>query len=144
MKLKIKLLEPDAVIPEKANETDAGLDLYAAGSIKINDHYIEYGTGLAMEIPVGYVGFLFPRSSISKTRLNLANSVGVVDAGYRGEVRLRFRYPSKFNLPAEERYRIGDKIGQLIVMPIPNVEIEKVDDLSPSARDKGGFGSSGK
>ena len=96
MKVKIKKLHPDAVIPSYAKPGDAGMDLTAiskrveTGSDE-NGEYIEYGTGLAIEIPEGHVGLVFPRSSVSKKDLFLANAVGVIDSGYRGEVKLRFK-----------------------------------------------------
>lgn len=82
MKVKIKKLHPDAVIPVYAKAGDAGLDLTAISeSWNEDDSMVTYDTGLAVEIPEGHVGLLFPRSSVSKTRLNLANSVGVIDSG---------------------------------------------------------------
>ncbi len=139
MKVKIKKLDANAVIPVKAKANDAGLDLTSI-SVEKGLSYIEYGTGLAFEIPEGHVGYLFPRSSISKTSLSLANSVGVIDSGYRGEVKLRFKRPRQLG----PIYEVGDRIGQLIIMPIPNIELEEVKDLSKSHRGDEGFGSSGR
>lgn len=91
MKIKIKKLSSDAVMPTKAHPTDAGFDLVAT-SRNIDDYgNLVYGTGLAFEIPEGYVGFLFPRSSISKKNLILTNSVGVLDCHYPGEVTFKFK-----------------------------------------------------
>ncbi len=98
-----------------------------------------YGTGLSIEIPEGYVGLIFPRSSICKTTMTLTNSVGVIDSGYRGELKAIFRLTG----PHEMDYKIGDRIGQLMIVPIPTVEIEEVTELSTSIRGTGGFGSSG-
>ena len=84
MKVKIKKLHPNAVKPKYAKESDAGMDLVATEIISETPSQITYGTGLAMEIPDGMVGLVFPRSSIRNTGLNLSNSVGVIDAGYRG------------------------------------------------------------
>jgi dUTP pyrophosphatase len=138
VKVKFKKLHRDAVIPSYAKPGDAGLDLTATS------HYYdptkdvhEYGTDLAMEIPEGFVGLLFPRSSISKTSLSLTNCVGVIDSGYRGEVILKFRGHE------HNRYVINDRVAQLIVMPYPKVEIEEVTELSDTVRGTGGFGSSG-
>lgn len=149
MKVRIAKLDEMAQIPAYANETDAGMDLIAISKNETED-YIEYGTGLAVEIPEGYVGLLFPRSSISKTELTLANSVGVVDSGYRGEVKLRFKkveHQSGYRIDVSNHgaeYHISDKIGQLIIMPYPKVVFEVVDNLSETARGAGGFGSTGK
>lgn len=97
------------------------------------------GTGVSLEIPEGYVGFLFPRSSISKTKHFLRNSVGVIDSGYRGEVKLRFSLDE-----SSTSYQIGDKVGQVIFVKLPTVELTEVEELPTSARGEGGFGSSGK
>jgi len=114
MKVKIKKLHPDAVIPKYAKEGDAGMDLTAVSrEIDVNymdgDNLITYGTGLAFEIPKGYVGLVFPRSSIYKKDLTLSNSVGVIDSGYRGEVKFKFRNNDYRD------YDIGDRIGQIII-----------------------------
>lgn len=140
MQVKMKRLVETAVIPEYAKAGDAGLDLIAT-SKEENAMFIEYGTGLSMELPDGFVGFIFPRSSISKYHLSLANSVGVIDSGYRGEIKVRFKKTS--TNAYETVYNVGDKICQLIVMPFPKVEIEEVSELSNTERGAGGFGSSG-
>lgn len=139
MQVKIKRLSKDAVMPTKAHTSDAGFDLVATSKEEFLT-YIEYGTSIAFAIPEGYVGYLFPRSSISKTDLVLANSVGVIDSGYLGEVKLRFK---KQRQSAGPKYKIGDRIGQLIIMPIPAVTFLEVDELGSSERGDGGFGSSG-
>lgn len=150
MKVKIKKLYTDAILPTKAHSTDAGWDLYAHSktSDKLN---VVYGTGLAFEIPQGYVGLLFPRSSNAKTDLLLSNSVGVVDSGYRGEVLFKFKgslrchddfMVGEYGNP--RTYEIGDRIGQMIIIPYPDVEFVEVDELSDSDRGTGGYGSSGK
>lgn len=140
MNVKIKKLHKDAVIPSYAKEGDAGLDLTAT-SISCDDYgNLCYGTGLAFEIPKGYVGLVFPRSSNSKKDLWLTNSVGVIDSGYRGEVTFKYR-----PVDLEERiYQIGERVGQLIIMPYPNIEFEEVEELSKTERGCGGYGSSGK
>ena len=139
MKIKIKKISPDAKIPSYAKSGDAGMDLTCIGW-KTTETYVEYDTGLAMEIPEGHVGFLFPRSSVSKTNLVLANCVGVVDSGYRGPVKLRFK---ELQGPIGGRYKTGDRVGQIIIMPIPNFEFEEVDELTETNRGEGGFGSTG-
>jgi dUTP pyrophosphatase len=139
MKVRIIKLDSSARIPKYAKRGDAGMDLYAT-SFKIDAHnnYV-FGTGLAMEIPKGHVGFLFPRSSISKTAHSLRNAVGVVDSGYRGEIMLKF----ETNTLKSPVYEIGDRIGQIIIMPYPQVEFDEVFELSKTQRGAGGFGSSG-
>lgn len=142
MQVQVKRLDTNAVIPVKAHADDAGLDLTAT-SVKATDKYIEYGTGLAVSIPRGHVGLLFPRSSISNSDLSLANSVGVVDAGYFGEIKLRFKKIGLSDPYFSALYNVGDRIGQLIIMPIPAVTFDEVSDLGDSERATGGFGSSG-
>lgn len=140
MEVRIKRLSEKAVIPSKAHASDAGFDLVATGREDFPT-FIEYGTSLAFSIPEGHVGLLFPRSSISKTDLTLANSVGVIDAGYLGEVKLRFKRPRQ---SAGPKYNVGDRIGQLIIMPIPTVNFLEVDELGSSERGDGGWGSTGE
>ena len=138
MYLRVKKLHEDAVIPSRANEGDAGIDLVAI-SLHKTDDYWEFGTGLAMEIPSHMVGLIFPRSSISKTHHSLRNSVGVIDSGYRGEVKLRMSVPD-----TDQCYNVGDRIGQLIVIDCPLVKILETEELDDSERGEGGFGSSGE
>ena len=139
MKIKFKKLHKYAEMPKYAHAGDAGMDLKAV-SLTMLSGFWEYGTGLALELPLGYVGLVFPRSSISKTDHFLRNSVGVIDAGYRGEIKLRMSSP----ILGSTSYGIGDKIGQLLILKLPWVEIEEVEELSSSARAEGGFGSTGK
>jgi len=144
MKVKIKKLLTNAVIPKYSKQGDAGLDLVATS--KHIDVYgnVSYGTGLSFEIPSGYVGLLFPRSSNSKTDLLLTNSVGVIDSGYRGEVSFKFRgYYSKLDRQ-NSNYNVGDRIGQLIIMPYPQIEFEEVEELSETERGSGSYGSTGQ
>ena len=140
MKIRIKKLHPAAKIPKYAKNGDAGMDLTCVDFSQA-ETYVEYDTGLAMEIPEGHVGFLFPRSSVSKTNLVLANCVGVVDSGYRGPVKLRFK---EINGPIGGRYKIGDRVGQIVIMPVPSFEFEEVSELTETSRGEGGFGSTGK
>ena len=137
LNVKIKRLVPEAIVPKYAKPGDAGMDVCAVSKNE-TDKYVEYGTGLAFEIPEGYTMLVFPRSSVSNTDLVMANSVGVIDAGYRGELKLRFRKNGS------DDYRIGDRVGQIIVLPYPAVNFEEVESLSESIRCEGGFGSSGK
>ena len=140
--MKIKILNNNAVIPKRANESDAGLDLVAT-SVSRNDMFIEYGTGIAVQFDEGCFGMICARSSISNYHLQLANGVGIIDAGYTGELKLRFRvipYVGK-----EKVYEIGDKIGQLIQFKsIVPVSIDVIDSLDDTDRGSGGFGSSGE
>ena len=138
IKLKIKKLNDRAKIPNYAKKGDAGIDLVATATMS-NGYFIEYGTDLAMEIPEGYVGYIFPRSSISKTDHYLRNSVGVIDSGYRGEIKIRMSIPAL----GAKQYKNGDKIAQLIIMKLPWVDIEEVEELSETDRGEGGFGSTG-
>lgn len=138
LNIKVKSLSPKAVIPQYSKTGDAGLDLTAT-SMKFTENYIEYGTSLAFEIPEGYVGLIFPRSSISNYHLMLANSVGVIDSNYRGEVTFRFKV-EEFS---SKHYKVGDRVGQLIVIPYPQVQLIESEELSESNRGINGYGSSG-
>ena len=171
MEIKIKKLHTDAVIPSYSKLGDAGQDLVCISKYFDADGCIVYGTGLAFEIPEGYVGLLFPRSSNAKKDLILTNSVGVVDSGYRGEVMFKFKPASFFAeegygqgaksedfdytvLPGSrlldeaefgvELYEVGDRVGQIIIMPYPQVTFKEVSELSSTDRGEGGFGSTGK
>jgi len=141
MKVKIKKVHSDAVKPKYAKESDAGMDLVATSIIENTSFQITYGLGIAMEIPDGMVGLVFPRSSIRNTELMLSNSVGVIDAGYRGELQATF---NKLNGLDSIAYNVGDRIAQIIIVPHPIVQIVEVDELSESKRGIGGFGSTGK
>jgi dUTP pyrophosphatase len=140
MNLKIKKLHVDAVIPQQMTEGAAGLDLTAISKEWDAERgVLVFGTGLAVQIPRGHVGLLFPRSSIFKTGLSLANAVGVIDSDYTGEVKAIF-YPG--NRP-RNNYEVGDRVVQLVIMPIPAVNIQVVDELNDTKRSSGGFGSTG-
>lgn len=136
LKVKIKRIHPEAKIPEYAKEGDAGMDVFAVSKEK-NEKYVEYGTGLAFEIPENHAMLIFPRSSLSKKDLVLANHVGVLDSGYRGELKLRFKKVG------EEIYGVGDKIGQIMILPYPKIEFQESSELSSTSRGDGGFGSTG-
>jgi dUTP pyrophosphatase len=142
MQVKIKKLHVDAVIPAYSKPGDAGMDLTAVSATQDQYGNVVYGTGLAVEIPLGYVGLIFPRSSNSKTDLYLTNHVGVVDSGYRGEIMFKFR-PVNGLLNAKV-FQVGERVGQLIILPYPSIEFDEVDELSDSERGDGGFGSTGK
>jgi len=140
MQVKIKKLHNNAVIPKYAKSGDAGLDLVATEVLDGYGFNVTYGTGLAVEIPEGYVGLIFPRSSIRKYDISLTNCVGVIDSGYRGEIQATFR--KEAGAPSV-RYEVGDKIAQLIIMPYPYINFIEVDELSQTERGTGGFGSTG-
>tara|TARA_B100000282_G_C31506286_1_gene387272 strand:- start:97 stop:507 length:411 start_codon:yes stop_codon:yes gene_type:complete len=135
MKVKIKKLHTKAVIPKYAKDGDAGMDLTAVEAFA-DAYYITYRTGLSIEIPPGYVGLLFPRSSVYKKGQILSNSVGVIDSGYRGEIMLKFTR-------SLNQYAVGDRVGQIIILPFPKIEFEEVSQLSETNRASGGFGSTG-
>jgi dUTP pyrophosphatase len=149
--IKIKKLHPDAVIPRYAKPGDAGMDLVAVSKAQAERlPYIEYKTGLAIEIPEGYMGLIFPRSSISKTAYYLANAVGVIDSGYRGEISVRFKADAAIIEASSiadkidtHVFKLGDKIAQLVIMPYPQIEFEEVEELSKTSRGEGRFGSTG-
>jgi dUTP pyrophosphatase len=189
MQVKFKKLDPNAVIPSYAKHGDAGMDLTAISKTEVESDggwFTEYDTGLSVEIPDGYVGLIFPRSSQSNVNQFLTNHVGVIDSKYRGPIKFRFkkivpgfgrielkdefvfeekkflwwkwkdfrkdipdRYEGneeKFNIIKKglQSYHIGDRIGQLIILPYPKIEPIEVNELSNSERGDGGFGSSGK
>lgn len=144
LKVKIKKICETAVIPQYAKEGDAGMDLTAVSKSSDDHGNISYGTGLAFEIPEGHVGLLFPRSSICQYDLALTNCVGVIDSGYRGEVSFKFKHTQLTEFKKLTEYEIGERIGQIIIMPFPTVEIIEVDKLSETSRGEGGYGSTGK
>ena len=144
MKVKIKKLSENAVIPTYAKEGDAGMDVVATRIINETLDSITYGTDIALEIPEGFVGLVFPRSSIRKTHLHLSNSVGVIDSGYRGEVQATFKKIQGISNNALDNYKVGDRIFQLMVIPHPTIQFIEVNELSNTERGEGGFGSTGK
>lgn len=144
MEVKIKRLHRDAIIPSYAKYGDAGLDLSAV-DVSYKDDYISYKTGLAFEIPKGYLGLLFPRSSNSKKDLILCNSVGVLDSGYRGEVEFRYKlvYNGGASRGLQHTYSIGDRVGQIVIIPYPEITFVEKEELEDSERGANGFGSTG-
>ena len=169
LNVKTKILDPSIPTPalQYAKDGDAGIDLTATSKSYDNDGNVVYGTNRGFEIPDGYVGLLFPRSSNSKKDLFLSNSVGVIDSGYRGEVQFKFQIApstSKMVLVMESIvsnvtkgysgvkdidsvrsnvYELGDRIGQLIILPYPKIQFEEVSELSETDRGAGGYGSTG-
>lgn len=142
MKLKIKKLTPSAETPTRGSDGAAGWDFYASASEPFNATQIKFHTGIAVEIPDGYVGLVFPRSSIVRTGLRLGNCVGVIDSDYRGEVTAVFDVREHYT---DANYRAGDRIFQLVVVPVAQFDgIELVEALSKTARGAGGYGSTGR
>ena len=143
--IKIKKLVPEALIPAYAHYGDAGMDVTAT-SVEYdskNDCFM-YHTGLAFELPVGYVMLIFPRSSNRKTNYYLCNHVGVLDSTYRGELMLAFKCRDKEHYDRTiPPYKVGDRIGQIMILPYPTVYYDVVEELSETDRGEGGFGSTG-
>jgi len=150
MNINVKKLVPEATIPTYAIEGDGAMDLTATSITKDGYGNVSYGTGLAMEIPIGYVGLIFPRSSVSKKKLSLANAVGVIDAAYRGEIICKFK-PTPIFIPDNvvlseygNEYIVGERVAQIMIIERPHITFNEVDDLSTTDRGTGGFGSTGK
>lgn len=139
--VKIKKLTENAVIPSYSKAGDAGMDLTITSEIENTSFSVTYGFGIALEIPRGYVGLVFPRSSVRNQELLLSNSVGVIDSGYRGELQATFK---KTNGLDSLKYKVGERGAQIIIMPHPNIELIEFMDLGDSERGDGGFGSTGK
>lgn len=139
--VKIKKLHPNAIIPSYSKPGDAGMDLTITEVYKNSDTEVSYGFGIALEIPSGYVGLVFPRSSIRKTDLLLTNSVGVIDSGYRGEIQATFK---KTQGNPSVIYEPGERGAQIMIIPYPTVKFVESDELSDTERGEGGFGSTGK
>lgn len=140
MKLQVKTLTADAKLPSFANEHDAGMDLYANQTVTIEAHErAVVSTGIAVAIPVGYVGLVWDKSGMA-TKYGLTTLAGVIDAGYRGEVLIAIYNTSNQAFVAEA----GKKIAQLLIQPILRCTIEKAEELPESERGEKGFGSSGE
>lgn len=139
MNLPLKLLTPTAKVPTRAHPDDAGLDLYADSITSLSEGVLQYGTGVAVAIPPGYVGFVLARSSIRSTPQALTNAVGTIDK-YTGEIFVTMDSPRGPG-PA---YTIGDRLAQLVVVPALHVTPAVVDELPQTARGANGHGSSGK
>ena len=143
MDLRVKLLRDHARLPSRAHDGDAGLDLYAAeGTSLTPGQRASVATGIAIQIPPGHAGLVLPRSGLAaRDGIALVNAPGLIDAGYRGEVRVLL-----LNTDREAAFSIepGDRIAQLVVTPLSEAEPVEVGDLDPSARGEDGFGSSGR
>jgi len=140
--VRAKRLHPNAVIPSYSKDGDAGLDLTIVDVKEEDIEGITYGFGLALEIPKGYVGLIFPRSSVKNYKLILSNCVGVIDSGYRGEIMATFK--KTMNFLDTKKYKIGDRGAQIIIIPYPKVRIVESEELTNTERNTGGFGHTGK
>ena len=139
--VKVKKLDPNAVIPSYSKLGDAGMDLTITREIENTSFSVSYGFGIAMEIPKGFVGLVFPRSSVRNQDLILSNCVGVIDSGYRGELQATFK---KTNGLDSIKYKVGERGAQIMILPYPTIYMTEVPELSDTERGTGGFGSTGK
>lgn len=144
MEILIKVLHEDAVVPAFANEGDAGRDLVAVARCELaaGGGRAMVHTGLSLAIPEGYAGFVLPRSGLAaKHGVTCANAPGLIDSGYRGEVKVAL-----VNLDPDDDYVVhkGDRIAQLVVMKVEGSAFVVVDELPDATRGEGGFGSSGR
>ena len=139
--VKVKKLVPEAVVPSYSKFGDAGMDLTITKEIENTSFSVSYGFGIAMEIPQGYVGLVFPRSSVRNQELILSNCVGVIDSGYRGELQATFKKTQGLD---SIKYKVGERGAQIIILPYPTIYMTEVPELSNTERGTGGFGSTGK
>lgn len=143
MELPVAKLKDEAIVPTRAHDGDAGVDLYACEPAHLGPgERWSVGTGVAVEIPEGHAGLVLPRSGLARDHgIALVNSPGLIDAGYRGEVRVLL-----LNTDPAETFRVepGDRIAQLVIAPVALAEPVEVEALVDSARGDGGFGSSGR
>lgn len=139
MDIKFVKLHKKAQAPYQATPGSAGFDLVAVTKEPVGTKHVKFGMGLAVEIPPGYVGLIFPRSSVYKSGMMLSNCVGVIDSDYRGEIKAVFLADGRHNT-----YEVGDRVCQMIISPVPQVRYVETDELSDTARGAGGYGSTGK
>lgn len=138
--LRVRLLHPAAVLPRYARPGDAGLDLCSCEAYELAPGELHvFGTGLAVAVPQGYAGLVWDRSGLA-VRAGLTTLAGVIDAGYRGEVKV----PLLNTGPRPYRIEVGDRIAQLLVQAVPAVDVQAVERLEETARGEAGFGSSGR
>lgn len=146
MNVKIKKIHPDAKVPVYGSKGAACFDLYAASIVDLNgiddgERTVTYGTGLQFEVPEGHVMMIYSRSGHGFNHgITLANSTGVIDADYRGEVRVKLR---KLGVDIHGMPSVGERIAQAMIIPVEQVAFEEVDELSSTERGEGGFGSTG-
>ena len=142
MKVQFKKLVDQAVKPKFGKPGDAGADLVATSLEWRTPSQVVYGTGIAVEIPEGMVGLVFPRSSVRNYDLVMSNSVGVIDSGYRGEVMVTFNV-NHLDPNFAKLYEVGERIAQLVIVPVPLIQYTEVTELSETERGDGGHGSTG-
>lgn len=142
MIVNFKKLHADAVTPSYAHNGDAGMDLTAVSFTQEYDRsgklVIVYHTGIAVEIPEGYVGLIFMRSSVSKYSVSMTNAVAVIDSGYRGELMIKMKLTTD---AVPTIYQPGEKMAQLVIVPYLKAELNEVEELAETERGEGGFGS---
>lgn len=138
MKIRVKTVEGGRM-PQRMTSGSAGFDCYAR-SVFFDGKSHLYNLGFSIEIPEGYVGLLFPRSSVYRTGLLLPNCVGVIDSDFRGELTARFYHDKNRDF---RPYVVGDRVCQLVIVPIPEVELENADTLTNTERGEKGYGSTG-
>jgi dUTP pyrophosphatase len=140
--LRVRRLHPDARLPTRAHDGDAGLDLHALAGCHLEPgERAMVPTGIAIELPVGHAGLVVPRSGLAaKHGISVVNAPGLIDAGYRGEVRVLL-----LNTDPVAAFEVqpGMRIAQLVVTPVASPAVQEVDDLPASGRGSGGFGSTG-
>ena len=143
MRLAVRRLSPEAKLPARAHAGDAGYDLFAAEAATVwAGRRATVGTGIAIELPPGHAGLVLPRSGLAARHgIALVNAPGLIDEGYRGEVRILL-----LNTDSEEHFEIapGDRIAQLVVVAVGAPEVVEVEELAASERGDGGFGSTGR
>ena len=142
MKVKVVRLDQELPLPAHAHGGDAGLDLYSADDVSLDPRQrAAVPTGIALAIPEGYAGFVLPRSGRAlHEALGVVNSPGLIDSGYRGEVMvILINHGRRHSI----RIKRGEKIAQLVIQQVPEVELVEVEELPPSDRGEGGFGSTG-
>jgi dUTP pyrophosphatase len=144
MVVKFKKLHPNAVTPKYSKDGDAGMDLTITSIISETTTDVTYGFGVALEIPKGFVGLVFPRSSVRKYDLSLTNCVGVIDSGYRGEIQATFKKTNWLKGNESEKYEVGDRGAQIMIIAYPQIDFVETDNLNETERGDGGFGSTGK
>lgn len=143
LNVKVKRLVSEAVLPKKAHGADAGYDLTAVSvEVRNQGKIIVYHTGLAFDIPEGWCGKVYPRSSVRDYDLALANCVGIIDSGYHGEVTLSFRRMASW--VAKNIYAKGDRVGQIVFERVKDADFQEVTMFNESERGAGGYGSTGK
>lgn len=140
LEVKYKKLSDNVIEPSYAKDGDAGLDLTVSSISENTTFDVTYKFGISVEIPYGYVGLLFPRSSVRNFEIILSNCVGVIDSGYRGELQATFK---KINGLDSHSYKVGERAAQLLILPYPKIKMVQTNELSTSERGDNGYGSTG-